>query len=78
VPVPEYLRTRTRITHARGTRVSATGTDMKQIGYGFKKTRLPAMPVPALPAAGVPDPYPRYPPAKYYIQRNRKLRITSA
>jgi hypothetical protein len=41
--VPEYLRTCTR-----GTRVPATGTDMRRVGYGFeKKIRLP---VPALPA----------------------------
>jgi hypothetical protein len=51
--MPEYPRTRTH-----GTRVPATGTDMKRIRYDFEKkksstrtrrTRLPAVSVPAYP-----------------------------
>jgi hypothetical protein len=58
--MPEYPRTRTRGTRACGTRVPMTGTGMRQVGYDFEKKkpstrarriRLPAVPVPALPAA---------------------------
>jgi hypothetical protein len=72
--VHEYPR-----THTRGIHVPATGTGMRRVGYGFeKKNRLlvPAVPVylpypcPPYPppAAGVPSPYPRYPPANHYLQ----------
>jgi hypothetical protein len=68
--VPEYPRTRTR-----GTRVPATGTGMRRVGYGFEKkkpstcarrTRLPAVPVTALPAArrGCTRPVPAVPADK--------------
>jgi hypothetical protein len=65
--VPAYPRTRTRRT-----RVPATGTGMRRVGYGFEKknpstrarrTRLSAVPAPAVLAArrGCTRPVPAVP-----------------
>jgi hypothetical protein len=60
-PVPDPP---TRVPEYPRTRVPTTGTNMRRVGYGFEKkkpstrarrTRLPAVP---MPAAGVPGPYP--------------------
>jgi hypothetical protein len=61
-PVNPLERKQQKKNSRTRTRVPATGTCMRRVGYSFKKklstrTRLPAVPV-SVPAAGVPGPYP--------------------